>query len=100
MKLLLSSPDLGDLARIVRKLVWSSIPCAVCKDQGPSPFSLWIQQDTDFPLALRLAAGRDKPRSLPHWARVFDPPPLPRKRLDTGKPHFVRSRGLAQPVTA
>jgi len=72
MKLLISSTDFDDLERVVKQLVWACIPCAVCKDPISSHLSVWIQQDIDFPLALRVSMNRDAPRRLPHWARVFD----------------------------
>jgi hypothetical protein len=72
MKLLISSADLAELERVVKQLVWAFIPCAVCKDPISSHLSVWIQQDIDFPLAVRVSVNRDAPRRLPHWARAFD----------------------------
>lgn len=72
MKLLYSSPDFADLGRLVKRLVWARIPCAVCKDALSSHLSVWIQQDIDFPSALHVFADRDTPRHLPHWARALD----------------------------
>ena len=80
MRLLISSTDLDDLARVVKQLVWARIPCAVCKDPISSHLNVWIQQDIDFPLALRVSVNREAPRRLPHWARVYDaavPAPRP-----------------------
>jgi hypothetical protein len=74
MKLLISSTDLEDLERVVKRLVWACIPCAVCKDPGGSHLSVWIQQDLDFPLALKLFLDRQKPRSLPRWACALGSP--------------------------
>jgi hypothetical protein len=72
MKLLFSSSDLGELGRLVKRLVWARIPCAVCKDPINSHLSVWIQRDIDFPLALHVFTNRDAPRRLPHWARALD----------------------------
>ena len=73
MKMLFSSPDLEELGRLVKRLVWAHIPCAVCKDSINSHLSVWIQQDIDFPLALHVFTNRDAPRRLPQWAHIFDP---------------------------
>ncbi len=72
MKLLCASSDLGELERLVKRLVCIGIPCAVCKDSIDSQLSVWIQQDSDFPLALKIFVERDKPRPLPHWASLLD----------------------------
>jgi len=72
MKLLISSADLDDLQRIVKRLVCACIPCAVCKDPGSSHLSVWIQQDLDFPLALRVVMNREERASLPHWACALE----------------------------
>jgi hypothetical protein len=79
MKLLISSTDFDDLARVVNKLVWAYIPCAVCRDPVTSGLSVWIQQDIDFPLAVHVTVNRDAPRRLPHWARVYESS-LPRSK--------------------
>jgi hypothetical protein len=72
MKLLCASSDLGELKGLVKRLVRIGIPCAVCKDSIDSQLSVWIQQDRDFPLALKMFVERDKPRPLPHWASLLD----------------------------
>ena len=72
MKLLCASSDLGELKGLVKRLVRIGIPCAVCKDSVDSQLSVWIQQDSDFPLALKMFVERDKPRPLPHWASLLD----------------------------
>ena len=76
MKLLCSSSDLGELEGLVKRLVCVGIRCAVCKDSSNSHLSVWIQQDNDFPLALRIFVKRDAPRRLPHWACVLNSSPL------------------------
>ena len=73
MKLLITSTDLDDLERVVKRLVWARIPCSVCKDPASSHLSVWIQRDIDFPLALRVAANREERPRLPHWARALEP---------------------------
>jgi hypothetical protein len=73
MKLLLTSTDLDDLERIVKRLACACIPCAICKDPGSSHLSVWIQRDIDFPLALRVVVNRDERPRLPHWARALEP---------------------------
>ena len=72
MKLLITSTDLDDLGRIVKRLVCARIPCAVCKDPGSSRLSVWIQRDIDFPLALRVVVNREERPRLPHWARALE----------------------------
>ncbi len=74
MKQLCSSSDLRELTELVKRLVSLAIPCAVCKDSGDSRLSVWVQQDRDFPLALKIFADRDKPRPLPPWACLLDSP--------------------------
>jgi hypothetical protein len=73
MKLLITSTDLDDLGRLVKRLVWARIPCAVGKDPGTSHLSVWIQRDIDFPLALRVIVNREERPRLPHWARALEP---------------------------
>ena len=80
MKLLCSSPDLGELEGLLKRLVAVGIPCAVCKDSPNSQLSVWIQQDHDFPLALRIFSSRATPRRLPHWACALDSPPPAAKK--------------------
>ena len=75
MKLLFSSPDLGELGHLVKRLVWASIPCAVCKDPVTSQLSVWVQQDIDLPLALRFVTHREARPRLPYWARALDSTP-------------------------
>ncbi len=72
MKLLICSADLHDLTQVVKRLVSASIPCAICKDPGGSHLSVWIQQDVDFPLALRVVMNREGRPRAPHWARALD----------------------------
>lgn len=69
-----SSSDLRELEGLVKRLVCVGIPCGVGKDPSTSHLSVWIQQDSDFPLALRIFASRATPRRLPHWACVLDSP--------------------------
>jgi hypothetical protein len=72
MKLLCASSDLGELKGLVKRLVHIGIPCAVCKDSISSQLSVWIQQDSNFPMALKIFVERDKPRPLPPWASLLD----------------------------
>jgi hypothetical protein len=72
MKLLCASSDLGELKGLVKRLVRMGIPCAVCKDSISPQLSVWIQQDSNFPMALKIFVERDKPRPLPHWASLLD----------------------------
>jgi hypothetical protein len=72
MRMLICSSDLEDLEQVIKRLVCACIPCAVCKEPLDSHVSVWIQQDLDFPLALRVVMNRETPRRLPHWARVYD----------------------------
>jgi len=74
MKLLWSSSDLRELERLVKRLVHVCIPCAVCKDSVDSRLSVWVQQDHDFPLALKIFVDREAPRSVPPWAELLDAP--------------------------
>jgi hypothetical protein len=72
MKLLCASSDLGELQGLLKRLLRIGIPCAVCKDSNRSQLGVWIQQDEDFPLALKISVEREKPRPLPHWASLLD----------------------------
>ena len=92
MKLLVSSTDLDDLGRIVKRLVCACIPCAVCKDPGSSHLSVWIQRDIDFPLALRTVVNREQRPRLPHWARALEPAPAVTERSALGA-----TNGIAPP---
>jgi hypothetical protein len=73
MKLLITSTDLDDLQRVVKRLVCAGIPCAVYRDPGSPHLSVWIQQDLDFPLAVRVVMNREERARLPHWARALEP---------------------------
>ncbi len=73
MKLLLSSYALEEVGCVVKRLVQARIPCGVCKDPINSYWSVWIQQDVDYPLALRIFTHHAEPRPLPPWACVLDP---------------------------
>ena len=80
MKLLISSADLDDLQRVVKRLVWARIPCAVCRGPSNASLSVWIQRDIDFPLALRVVTNREGRPRLPHWARALEPAlPAPKR---------------------
>lgn len=74
MKLLCSSSDLRELEGLIKRLVCVGIRCAVSKDSSSSYLSVWVQQDSDFPLALRIFTSRSTPRPVPHWASVLDVP--------------------------
>jgi hypothetical protein len=74
MKQLCSSSDLRELTELVQRLVVLGIPCAVCKDGGSSQVSVWIQQDHDFPLALKIYVERKAPQPVPPWAYLIDAP--------------------------
>ncbi len=99
MKLLICSTDLDDLERVVKRLVCARIPCAVCKDPGSFRISVWIQQDFDFPLALRAVANREARARLPHWARVLEwtPPAVKDSASPTANEMQLPSRLFAQP---
>jgi hypothetical protein len=72
MKLLCASSDLGELKGLVKRLVRIGIPCAVCKESIASQLSVWIQQDNDFPLALKMLVEQKKPRPLPPWVSLLE----------------------------
>jgi len=74
MKQLCSSSDLRELTELVKRLVCLGIPCAVCKDGGNNLVSVWIQQDNDFPLALKMYVERKAPRPVPAWAYLIEVP--------------------------
>ncbi len=74
MRVLCSSSDLSELTELVKRLLSLGIPCAVCKDGGNSQLTVWIQQDDDFPLALKIYVERKAPRPLPPWASLLDAP--------------------------
>lgn len=75
MKQLCSSSDLRELTELVKRLVALGIPCAVCKDGGSSRVSVWIQQDNDLPVALKIYVEWKAPRPVPPWAYLIDLPP-------------------------
>lgn len=93
MKLLIHSSELKDLERAVKRLVCACIPCAVCKDAGSAHLSVWIQQDNDFPLALRVVMNGGTRPSLPHWARVFDSLPPATDRRERQDAALISLRG-------
>jgi hypothetical protein len=74
MKQLCSSSDLRELTELLKRLLCVGIPCAVCKDSSNAQLSVWIQQDNDFPLALKMFAERGAPRPVPPWAYLVDLP--------------------------
>ena len=100
MKLLISSCDFEDLGRVVKRLVCACIPCAVCQDPIPSHLSVWVQQDIDFPLALRVVMNRGTPRPLPHWARIYDSPLPATDRNEPANVSFIRPKGPTRTVIA
>jgi len=108
MKLLISSADLDDLERVVKRLVWARIPCAVCKDCISSYLSVWIQRDIDFPLALRVVMNRGGRPRLPYWARALEsalaetkPSALPAtKEIEPSRGLAVQSKAPSWTVTA
>jgi hypothetical protein len=80
MRLLISTTDLDDLERVVKRLVCAYIPCEVCKEPDSARLNVWVQQDVDFPLALRILVNRGVRSRLPHWARALEsvlPAPRP-----------------------
>ena len=60
MKLLCVSSDRSQLEWLLKRLLRCRIPCAVCKQGDDSELGIWIQRDTDFPLALNIFADRDR----------------------------------------
>ncbi len=101
MKLLICPADLDDLEEVVKRLVCACIPCAICKDPANSHLSVWIQQDIDFPLALRVVMNREKRRQLPHWARVYEPTvsKVPARITAKASVRFVWSDGPTRTTT-
>lgn len=71
MQLLASSTDFEDLALLIKRMVRAHIPSAVSKDPGNGQLGIWVQQDCDFPLALRVASTPPRQRRLPDWAVVY-----------------------------
>ncbi len=108
MKLLFSSRDLADLSRLIRRLIWARVPCAVRRDPVSAGLEVWIQKDNDFPLALHVFTDRDAPRRLPYWARALEGP-LPRLETRTPPAHlpvpaneatWTGAAGVHRPVLA
>ncbi len=101
MKLLICSSDLDDLEEVVKRLVCACIPCAVCKDPANSHLGVWIQQDIDLPLALRVVMNRERRRPLPHWARVYEPtvPKAPAKKTASATVRVAWSDGPTRTAT-
>ncbi len=84
MKLLFSSFELEEIQRHVKRLVFASIRCSVCRNPGDSSLSVWINDDTDFPRALKIFMNRSTARPIPRWLRVYDFTPTWDQK--TGKP--------------
>jgi hypothetical protein len=74
MKLLRTSADPQELEGLVKRLICAGIPCAVCKDTPGADLSVWVQQDNDFPLALKIFVSHGAPRPVPRWAYLLDEP--------------------------
>ncbi len=74
MRLLCSSSDLRELTDLVKRLLRHRIPCGVCRDTVNCQLSVWVQQDSNFPQALKIFADRDRPRALPPWALLLGSP--------------------------
>jgi len=100
MKLLSASSDLGELKELVKRLLHIGIPCAVCRDALNSQWSVWIQQDNDFPLALKMFVERRTPRPVPAWAHLIDVP-VPEAEesagLAAGDDAAAASEGVSSP---
>ena len=100
MKLLFSSADLGELGRLVKRLVWARVPCAVCKDSINSHLAVWIQRDVDFPLALHVFTNSDAARRMPDWARALDPTLPAASTIDRPGALLVQPKGGTWPGMA
>ncbi len=72
MRLLVSSGDLRELERVLKRLLWARIPCAVGREKANAHLGIWIQQESDFHRALDIFLNRDKPRPVPCWAPLLE----------------------------
>lgn len=72
MNLLFSSCNLQEVERILKRLLWARIGCAVGKDPVSSYLNVWIQRDCDFRRAMCIFMNRNQSRPLPHWASVLE----------------------------
>ncbi len=68
MKLLCLSAELRELTDLVKKLLRIGIRCAVYQEPGCPQSGVWIQEDADFPQALKILVDQKGPRPLPAWA--------------------------------
>jgi hypothetical protein len=81
MKLLCVSSDRSQLVWLLKRLLCCRIPCAVCKGETDAELSVWIQQDLDFPLALKIFADRDRELHIPQQeSSIKLPAPLAEER--------------------
>ncbi len=81
MKQLCSSSDRRELTELLKRLLRIGIPCALCKDSSNAQLSVWVQQDNDLPLALKILAERGTSRPVPPWAYVVELPGPPAEKF-------------------
>ena len=72
VKLLFVSSDSDEIIRTVRYLLRAGVRCAVRKERWNSCYGVWVQNEEDFPRALRIYLDCAKPRKLPPWAEVLE----------------------------
>jgi hypothetical protein len=86
MKLLFSSPDLGAVGSLVKRLISARIPCAVFKDPANyAHLRVWLQRDTDFAAALPLLIPQLGQRRMPDLGALG----LPEGRGLRTEPHSL-----------
>ncbi len=74
MKLLFLSAEPRELKQAVKRLLWARVRCGVGKDPTSSSLGVWVQEERDFPRALDIFMLRNRPRAVPYWAYLIDPP--------------------------
>ena len=71
-KLLFVSTDTQEVTQTVKWLLRSGIRCEVRRERWNSCHGVWLQDERDFPKALRIWMLYSKPRPLPAWASVLE----------------------------
>jgi hypothetical protein len=72
VKLLFVSSDPEEIIRTVRYLLRAGVRCAVRRERWNSCYGVWVQNEEDFPRALRIYMDCAKPHPLPPWAEVLE----------------------------
>lgn len=72
MRLLFLSSEPAELRQTLKWLLRASIPCAVWRGDGIARYGVWVQNDEDFPKALRIRMLWAKPRPVAPWVHLLE----------------------------